>query len=44
LPQEAIFVLHRDTLSLSGAALVLLHPIDLLPANAHEVRRITRLL
>ncbi len=42
--QEALFLLHRDGLHVGDATLVLLHPVDVLSADAGELRRIKELL
>jgi hypothetical protein len=42
--QEAIFILHRDGVDLDGAHFALLHPGDLLAADAAELRRVAGLL
>lgn len=42
--QEALFVLHRDGLHLGEAVLALLHPGDLLSADARELRRVKELI
>jgi hypothetical protein len=41
---DAVFLLHRDGLHVGGAALVLLHAIDMLPASAQDIRRIRGLM
>jgi hypothetical protein len=42
--QEALFVLHRDGIKLGEATLALIHPGDLLSADARELRRVRSLL
>lgn len=42
--QEALFVLHRDGINLGEATLALIHPGDLLSADARELRRVKALL
>jgi hypothetical protein len=42
--QEALFVLHRDGINLGEATLALIHPGDVLPADARELRRVRSLL
>lgn len=42
--QEAIFLLHRDGHEIGGAVLAILHPDDVLAAEAPSIRRITELV
>lgn len=42
--QEAVFLLHRDGLRVGDATLALLHPTDLMAADARDLRRIKGLL
>lgn len=42
--QEAVFILHRDGLGVGEAHLALLHPTDVMPADARELRRLKALL
>ena len=42
--QEALFLLHRDGINLGEATLALIHPGDLLSADARELRRVKALL